>query len=326
MAGPAWIPGVERLGPGTGGAMEGGRACAVAHTVESPDTSAYFNSMAGYLRREGVWPQILCSPKTGRVGQFCPLNESGRALRNDGTSRTNRRGSVVIQIEFLGRAKEPFTNGWSADDKPLIKAMFDAIRAWGVPDAWPMGAPPAYPNGSSPRSRTVFYGSPGWYGHSQVPGNDHGDPGAIDTRKVPWRGSAPPVQPPSGGAGVFYTVVSGDTLSGIGTRLNIPWTAIASLNGITSPHIIAIGQKLKIPRTPFPGMAYFGEGKRNSYVTLLGVALVSKGYGRYYREGPGPEWGSADRSATAAFQRDQGWSGSDADGIPGPATWTRLFA
>jgi hypothetical protein len=76
----------------------------------------------------------------------------------------------------------------------------------------------------------------------------------------------------------------------------------------------------------FPGAQYFGPGRSNAYITQLGQALVAKGYGRYYTEGPGPTWGSADQQATAAFQRAQGWSGADADGIPGRETWTRLMA
>lgn len=76
----------------------------------------------------------------------------------------------------------------------------------------------------------------------------------------------------------------------------------------------------------FPGVEYFGPGKSNAYVTQLGQALVAKGYGMYYSEGPGPEWGSADQNATAAFQRDQGWTGSEADGIPGPDTWSLLMS
>ncbi|MCF2528028.1 peptidoglycan-binding protein [Yinghuangia soli] len=78
--------------------------------------------------------------------------------------------------------------------------------------------------------------------------------------------------------------------------------------------------------TPFPGTQYFGPGKSNAYITQLGQALVRKGYGSYYREGPGPTWGAADQQATAAFQRAQGWTGDDADGIPGKETWSRLMA
>ncbi len=43
----------------------------------------------------------------------------------------------------------------------------------------------------------------------------------------------------------YYTVVSGDTLSGIGQKLGVNWKTIASLNGISSPYTIYPGQKLK---------------------------------------------------------------------------------
>ena len=41
-----------------------------------------------------------------------------------------------------------------------------------------------------------------------------------------------------------YTVVSGDTLSGIGQKLGLNWKDIASKNGISSPYTIYPGQKL----------------------------------------------------------------------------------
>lgn len=44
-----------------------------------------------------------------------------------------------------------------------------------------------------------------------------------------------------------YTVVSGDTLSGIGSKLGVNWKDIANANGITSPYTIYPGQKLTIP-------------------------------------------------------------------------------
>lgn len=44
-----------------------------------------------------------------------------------------------------------------------------------------------------------------------------------------------------------YTVVKGDTLSGIGTKLKIAWKTIAELNGIKSPYVINVGQVLKLP-------------------------------------------------------------------------------
>ena len=44
-----------------------------------------------------------------------------------------------------------------------------------------------------------------------------------------------------------YTVKSGDCLSKIGQSLGVNWKEIAELNGIHSPYIIYVGQKLKIP-------------------------------------------------------------------------------
>ncbi|MEU0457413.1 peptidoglycan-binding protein [Streptomyces sp. NPDC006129] len=84
--------------------------------------------------------------------------------------------------------------------------------------------------------------------------------------------------------------------------------------------------KPKPTAPPFPGRDQFGPGERNKHVTRLGEALVRKGYGRFYKVGPGPSWSDADRNAVRAFQRAQGWTGADADGYPGPETWRRLFA
>ncbi|SFE88551.1 hypothetical protein SAMN05216251_10656 [Actinacidiphila alni] len=74
----------------------------------------------------------------------------------------------------------------------------------------------------------------------------------------------------------------------------------------------------------FPGASAFGPGANNANVTRLGTMLVGRGAGAYYKVGPGPKWSDSDRKATSAFQRAQGWSGGDADGLPGPTTWSYL--
>ncbi|MFJ1645833.1 peptidoglycan-binding protein [Streptomyces sp. NPDC088258] len=74
----------------------------------------------------------------------------------------------------------------------------------------------------------------------------------------------------------------------------------------------------------YPGASSFGPGANNKYVTQLGEMLVERGGRRFYTQGPGPRWSEADRRATEAFQRAQGWSGTDADGLPGPETWRYL--
>ncbi|MCX4847820.1 peptidoglycan-binding protein [Streptomyces sp. NBC_00893] len=74
----------------------------------------------------------------------------------------------------------------------------------------------------------------------------------------------------------------------------------------------------------FPGAGKFGPGASNASVTRLGRMLVERGGKRFYKVGPGPGWGEADRLATRAFQKAQGWKGKEADGIPGPDTWRLL--
>lgn len=74
----------------------------------------------------------------------------------------------------------------------------------------------------------------------------------------------------------------------------------------------------------FPGADKFGKGQNNAHVTKLGEMLAERGGERFYKVGPGPKWSNADKNATAAFQRAQGWRGAAADGIPGPVTWDFL--
>ncbi|WP_326811558.1 peptidoglycan-binding protein [Streptomyces scopuliridis] len=74
----------------------------------------------------------------------------------------------------------------------------------------------------------------------------------------------------------------------------------------------------------YPGARSFGPGARNAHVTRLGRLLIQRGGKRFYSQGPGPQWGEADRRATRAFQLAQGWRGAEADGTPGPGTWRLL--
>ncbi|MFD9150052.1 peptidoglycan-binding protein [Streptomyces diastaticus] len=71
-----------------------------------------------------------------------------------------------------------------------------------------------------------------------------------------------------------------------------------------------------------PGADSSGPGTRNAHVTRLGQRLVARGGGRPHQDGPGPRRPEADRRATQAFQRPEGWRGSQADGLPAPVTWS----
>ncbi|GGW17974.1 hypothetical protein GCM10018980_30290 [Streptomyces capoamus] len=64
-------------------------------------------------------------------------------------------------------------------------------------------------------------------------------------------------------------------------------------------------------------------GRRSPVITAMGRRLVAEGCGRYDR-GPGPDWTEADRRSYAAWQRKLGYTGADADGIPGGTSWAKL--
>lgn len=74
---------------------------------------------------------------------------------------------------------------------------------------------------------------------------------------------------------------------------------------------------------PFPGAAFFKTGRNHPLITAMGKRLVSEGY-KGYKVGPGPKWSDADKKAYAWFQRKLGYSGSDADGVPGATSWAKL--
>lgn len=195
MAGTIWITGAERLPVSAAGGTITSTAPprAVWHTVEAPaGTREMWTRIQKVLTDKSAEPQVLYDPLTDWLGQFIPLNLSGRALKNDGTTKTNRTGRVCIQIEVMGYAAKPFTTGWKPG--PNFRALMAALRSWGIPEVWPSGPPPKFiadPPHNVPedeRSRTIWLSKAGHYSHSQIPGNTHGDPGGIDTAALFTKG------------------------------------------------------------------------------------------------------------------------------------------
>lgn len=291
--GTAWISGAIRLGDGSiGGPMDtpGNPPRVVHHSTESPAGGKYLESVGSYLIRVASEPQLIYCPVTDRIGQFGPLSQSGRALRNDGARRTNREGRVCIQIEVLGYAKTPWTNGWDPAKKPGWQKILAAARSWGVPDAFPAGPPAKYPGGSKSRSRSVWQSKGGHFSHGDVPGNDHGDPGAVDTKKILFKKAATPPDKPAPAK---------------------PKVSVARL--------IAAAKK----DVPAPD----GHTTYPADVRIVEDALVAEGLlARKYADG---SFGTKTVNAYAAWQRSKAggsYTGKDADGIPGPSSLKRLAA
>ncbi|MFV2121494.1 peptidoglycan-binding protein, partial [Streptomyces sp. Act-28] len=103
------------------------------------------------------------------------------------------------------------------------------------------------------------------------------------------------------------------------------WTDSGRYVGYRRRGVVAGGPSAGGPSsTAFPGARHFGPGAVNTHVARLGRMLVERGGARFYEKGPGSGWSEADRRATAAFQRAQGWRGAEANGLPGPHTWRLL--
>jgi hypothetical protein len=145
--------------------------------------------------------------------------------------------------------------------------------------------------------------------------------------------------PRPGGSAGTYTVRAGDTLWGIARAHDVTVDQLRDANSIRGD-LIHPGDELAIPSgtssqlapkpkprppayEPFPGAAFFRVGRNSAIVTAMGRRLVAEGCSRY-RVGPGPRWSTVDQASYAAWQRKLGFTGQDADGIPGRTSWDRL--
>lgn len=90
-----------------------------------------------------------------------------------------------------------------------------------------------------------------------------------------------PIPAPSPRLGSTYTVVSGDTLSGIGGKTGSDWHSIAQINGIPAPYTIYPGQVLRLAGGPAPIPAPAG----GSYTVVSGDTLsgIAAKFGTSYQ-------------------------------------------
>ncbi|MFE5658384.1 hypothetical protein ACFQ9H_19605 [Streptomyces sp. NPDC056517] len=182
-----WMPGATRLDIGDHSPTDGGPAKAIPHitwdrnaTAAKPLPLVPYETLVDYFGRNPAGkraaPHVLWDPFTGRITQFVPANSRSKSLADGpGGTRTNRAGSVVIQIEALffpycvvdGRTYPRLVDtpckGW-----PALLAW---IRSWGVPDRWPNGRPE-----NCTRNADNWETEAGWFPHGAVPENNHNDP------------------------------------------------------------------------------------------------------------------------------------------------------
>lgn len=140
----------------------------------------------------------------------------------------------------------------------------------------------------------------------------------------------------------IYTVVEGDTLGAIAAHFKTTVKQLQIWNNIPDPNKIKVGQRLIVGKAsagtptpspagvglvPFPGADFFTSlpPTESPIILNMGLRLVDEDCGAPYGfSGPGPRWNEKHRKAYSLWQQQLGFSGSDADGIPGRTSWDRL--
>lgn len=124
---------------------------------------------------------------------------------------------------------------------------------------------------------------------------------------------------------IIYVVKAGDTLSAIARTHNVTLQQLVGWNNITNVDIIEIGQRLIVGKestVPTVKLAQTGPSGTSANNKIVQDALRRE-YGTVVVDG---YWGPQTTGYYARWQRSLGFEGSDADGLPGKTSLTRLGA
>ncbi|MFD9389941.1 peptidoglycan-binding protein [Streptomyces sp. NPDC060000] len=129
----------------------------------------------------------------------------------------------------------------------------------------------------------------------------------------------------------FYVVREGDSLSKIADKFHLSLAKIEAMNPeIENFDLIHPGDRVRVAAPseepefePFPGKDFFQSSVSSPIIEVMGFRLMDEGCS-VYPDGPDLQWSEDDRRSFAKWQRKLGFTGSDADGIPGRQSWERL--
>lgn len=194
-----WMPGAQRHSVGNIGAMNGGPSRVTWHTTSNENDHTFKNEL-GWFKNGGVShaPHLLWDPFTGEIAQFFPANSRSLSLQNAGLVKTNRTGKYNIQIEIVFTAGEVVNGKIYKTVAETPCKNLDKIVAWlkslGINEKWPAGSPSGLHRQGV--STEFWLNNGGHYGHSQIPGNGHVDPGVMPNLFVVAKPPTPPTPKP----------------------------------------------------------------------------------------------------------------------------------
>jgi hypothetical protein len=267
----------------------------VLHTTEGTSLPTYGGG--------GSAPNFTAVPdfanKKLKWFQHFDFDTSSRALVNkSGGVQTNTNN--VVQVELVGTCDPGTHKKWGTakhifwPDAPewalqeVAKFLAWANKNHGVPLTGPskwVAYPTSYANGGGQRmSFDAWDKFKGICGHQHVPENVHGDPGAIDFAR----------------------------LVGFAKELVAPVNEPAPTKPAPQP----------APAKPSVSLRNLQYGDKNSDVREVQQALIKKGY--KIPAGATGYYGDQTKAAYRKWQQKLGYTGSDADGIPGKTSLEKL--
>lgn len=248
--------------------------------------------------------------KTGKIRQW--VDTGDRAWAQAGGNRS------WLSVENAGRGGDALTD-----------AQLDAnarILAWAHEKH---GVPLQVTH--SPSGKGLGYhamGGSAWGGHTSCPG-----PRIVDQLDEIVRRAKAIVGDDQDVADT-YTVRSGDTLSGIGAKVGVPWQTLATLNGIKAPYTIRPGQVLRLkaatapkPYTPPAFPTGLAPGKAKPSARTLQRALKAAGFmpkSVAEADNYGPQTQAAVGKFHSAHPQYRA-KGKSYDPAIGPKGWAALF-
>lgn len=247
------------------GGLQPGEGLVLDDENESSINVDFCARFADEVKRLTGLTVVLYSNQARFTGNLQPIKDRniGAWSAKYGSNSGNPEGSPgsagilsVIMWQYTSMARIPGVTA-NTVDMNIFYGTTEQFVKYGAPGAIPAPSPnpPATPNTgsgtyvvqkgdtlSSIASKLSYPG--GWQALATANGIANANlifPGQV--LKVYGGSAGGAIQPVNGKT---YTVVRGDTLSGIGDKTGVNWREIANLNGIGSPFLIYPGQVLKL--------------------------------------------------------------------------------
>ena len=183
----------------------------------------------GWQAGHGTWPTKVAGPNPGVRDGEANFHTIGISMDANGSAWPVTEAQLVTLVKILVQLKKE----WSPDRFEIM-----------MHGEWqPVGFP----------------GAEGRTDPTRVPGGWDAIRKAVDAGAWPVKPKPTPAATSSKTTSGTYTVRPGDTLGRIAKAHGTTWQALAKLNAIADPHLIEVGQRLRVPAPPTHTVAK-GEG------------------------------------------------------------------